>query len=311
MVETQETSAAAGASVHTPVLLKETVEALAPKRGQIYVDGTIGGGGHALAMLEAASGELRIIGIDQDRGAILRARERLSTARPEPQFVKANFRDIDRALQEVGMGKVDLILLDLGLSSDELQNSGRGFSFQRDEPLLMTYDDEPESGAITAESIVNDKSEKELADIIWEYGEERFSRQIARAIVARRKKERIRTSADLAAVIEQAVPKFFQPRRTHPATKTFQAIRMAVNEELLSLRECLPLAFERLSAGGRLAVISFHSLEDRIVKNFFRDKSKSGQGSLPFTKPVRPSREEISRNPRARSAKLRVIEKVS
>ncbi|MDE2037926.1 MAG: 16S rRNA (cytosine(1402)-N(4))-methyltransferase RsmH [Patescibacteria group bacterium] len=305
-------------SVHEPVLLHETVEALVRGRGESrpnaapwYLDGTLGGAGHALAVAEALKGKLGIVGLDRDPDAIARAKAKLAGAAEEVILENASFRSLGAVLDKHGIAAVDMVLFDLGISSDQLDRSGRGFSFQRDEALHMTMGD-PASHPFTAKDIVNGWEEASIADAIYAYGEERFARRIARAIVSYRAKKPIETSAELAEVVKGAVPALRRhgpgARRIHPATRTFQALRIAVNDELAALKDGLAAGYERLAPGGRMAVISFHSLEDRIVKEFFRAKAAEG-AELASKKPVAPSDEEIERNPRSRSAKLRAIAK--
>ena len=303
-------------SVHVPVLLHEAVEALtsaasAGKGGDAsprYLDGTLGGAGHALAITDAFAGKLKIIGLDRDPAAIERAQALIAGNAEQSILETASFRDLDRILDAHGIPAVDLILLDLGISSDELEASGRGFSFLRDEPLEMTMGD-PATYPFTAKHIVNGWKEEDIANVIFAYGEERFARRIAGAIVAYREKAPIETSGELAQIIRLSVPGFYRRGKLHPATKTFQALRIAVNDELAALREGLAKGFERLTPGGRMAVISFHSLEDRIVKDFFRAKADADEATLIHRKPITPSAQEAAENPRSRSAKLRVLQK--
>ncbi len=224
-------------------------------------------------------------------------------------FYQENFRNIDKVLDEAGVSQVDGILFDLGLSSNQIEESGRGFSFKTEEPLLMTMKKNPQSSDITAHEIVNSWSEESLADIIYGYGEDRFARRIAKAIVMARAVRPIDTAGELAEIVASAVPRFGF-KKINPATKTFQAIRIAVNDELGALKTALPKAFDRLSRGGRMSVISFHSLEDRIVKRYFKEKGDLGQAKIITKKPITPSPEEIAENPRSRSAKLRILEKI-
>ena len=295
-------------SIHEPVLLHETVESLKSAKGTpTYVDGTLGGAGHALAIAKAFNGNLRIIGLDRDQQAIERARETLAGKASEVILECENFRNIDKVLAKHGVDKVDLILLDLGISSDELENSGRGFSFQKDEPLLMTMGDSA-TYPFTARDILNDWKEEDIANVIFAYGEEKYARRIARAVVEYRLKKKIETTHELTEIIRTAVPPMYRHRKLHPATKTFQALRIAVNDELKALEQGLEKGYELLNEGGRLAVISFHSLEDRIVKNFMRDREKQG-ARLISRRATKPTDQEIAENPRSRSAKLRVVEK--
>ncbi len=297
-------------SIHVPVLLQEVLEGLrlTPSDSTLwYLDGTLGGAGHALAIASALKHKINIIGLDRDEQAIERAQIILKDKAMKVILENVSFRNLDEVLEKHGVGAVDRILLDIGFSSDELEHSGRGFSFQKDEPLLMTMGD-PAKYPFTAWNIVNGWEEEDIANVIFGYGEERFARRIARALVAYRQKKAIETSGELAEIVKSAVPGFYRRGKTHPATKTFQAIRIAVNDELNALREGLAKGFKHLSPGGRMAVISFHSLEDRIVKDFYKQQALLGARVI-TKKPIGASLEEKYTNPRARSAKLRVIEK--
>src|SRR3989344_500683 len=293
--------------LHEPVLAQEALQALQVTPGDTVVDATIGGAGHFARLLAALGEGGTIIGIDADPEAVLRARVAYADdrrpERPVAHLVNDNFRNLSRILERLGVGSVDAILLDLGWSGYQLVGT-RGFSFaEADQPLLMTYGTSGE----TAADIVNSATETELADLLHSYGEERFARPIARAIVAARAKERILTTGALIAAIALGTPRWYQERRIHHATKTFQALRIATNDELGALREGLAAALAALAPGGRLAVISFHSIEDRIVKHTLREAQESERGSLVPKKPIVPTRAEVLRNRRARSAKLRVF----
>ncbi|MEK7641582.1 MAG: 16S rRNA (cytosine(1402)-N(4))-methyltransferase RsmH [Patescibacteria group bacterium] len=296
-------------SVHEPVLLHEIVEAfMASKKIEpIYLDGTLGGAGHMLAVAKAFKGKLTVVGLDRDPQAVIRAEKSLQGKATKVILENQDYRTLDEALTKHGIEAVDLFLLDLGISSDELDASGRGFSFQKDEPLLMTMGD-PAKYPFTARTIVNTWEEEVIANVIFGYGEERFARRIARAIVAYRTKKQIETSGELAEIISSSVPGFYRRGKIHPATRTFQAIRIAVNDELDALREGLEKGYKSLSMGGRMAVISFHSLEDRIVKDFYKKKALYGSKAL-TKKPIIASDQERAENPRSRSAKLRILEK--
>jgi 16S rRNA (cytosine1402-N4)-methyltransferase len=285
-------------SVHVPVLRDEVLEWLDPRPGQVLVDGTLGGGGHARALLNRVVPEGRLIGLDRDPAAIERAAETL--AGTPTTLVHSDFRDLPEVLAQLGLPTVDGVLLDLGLSSDQLEDPGRGFSFSTHGPLDLRFD--PMSGE-PAWRLVNRLDEKRLAQLIYEFGEERYSRRIARAIVRRRSEKPIKTSTDLAELVRRCVPRSPSSWRLDPATRTFQALRIAVNHELESLETALARVPGCLAPGGRFAVISFHSLEDRRVKESFRDDARL---EVLTRKPVRPSPDEIETNPRARSAKLRV-----
>ncbi len=296
--------------LHQPVLLAEALKALALKPGETVVDATLGGGGHSLEIAKTLGPGGRLIGIDTEAAALERAKERLTGVACRLDFVHSNFRHLDAILTDLGLSTIDALLLDLGFSSDQLETSGRGFSFQRDEPLLMTLADNPGPNDLTAEKIVNDWPEEELARIIYEYGEERNSRRIAKAIVAARAKKPITRSTELAAVIEQAAPT--RRGRLHPATKTFQALRVAVNDEFGALREVLAAGWQHLAPGGRLAVITFQGLEGQIFKEFAHSlRGPAGSPKLvKITKSLGPTHAEVLQNPRSRSARLRLITKL-
>jgi 16S rRNA (cytosine1402-N4)-methyltransferase len=291
-----------GASIHTPVLAAEVMAHLDIRPGMRVVDGTLGGGGHTRLFAEAVGSEGLVIGIDRDPIAIDRSARELAGL--PVRFAQANFRDVPEVLDALGIDRVDRVLLDVGLSSDQLADHDRGFSFDSDGPLDLRFD--PTEGE-PAWRLVNRMRPETLADIIHEFGEERFSRRIARRIATAREKEPIRSAREFARIVMSAIPRQYPPPRIHPATRTFQALRIAVNEELKSLRIALERIPSRLAAGGRLAVISFHSLEDRLVKEAFRNR----QVWEPLTRgPVGASDDEIARNPRSRSAKLRAAELV-
>lgn len=295
--------------IHTSVLLHESIDGLDIHPGNIYLDGTLGSAGHAEYALEKAGGNLTVIGLDKDSDALARSRERLGES-DRIILKEASYGDLEAVLNDLKIEKVDRIMLDLGLSSDQFETSGRGFTFKNDEQLLMTFKKNPQVGDLTAHQIVNVWEEENLADIIYGYGEEKYSRRIARAIVGYRAKKSIETTGELVEIIKQSVPAFYRRGRLHPATRTFQALRIAVNDELNTLKKGLTKGFERLGKGGRIAVISFHSLEDRIVKNFNKEKADGGEAVIITKKPITPTEEEISMNPRSRSAKLRILEKI-
>lgn len=288
---------------HISVLLHESTDGLALKEGSTVFEGTVGLGGHSRVLCEMIGKKGFFIGTDADQDSLAIAGERLKDLPCKKLFVCDNFRNIDVVLAQAGVEQVDAILLDIGLSNRQLEVAPRGFSFMRDEPLLMTFRSSGEG--LTAREIVNEWAEESIADIIYGYGEERYSRRIARGIVEARKIQPIETSGQLVEIVKQSVPKSFS--RINPATKTFQALRIAVNDELGALREGLAKGFARLTPGGRMAVISFHSLEDRIVKEFFRQKAQEGEGTLVTKKPIVPSDTEVKDNPKSRSSKLRII----
>lgn len=296
--------------MHIPVLLKESIEQLCLKAGNTVVDGTINGGGHSEEILKIIGSGGRLVGIDQDSEVLDKLREKWKD-RKNVFLAKDNFRNLDKVLETLKIEKVNGILLDIGVSSSQIDESNRGFSFQKDEPLLMTMKTEINEDNLTAKEIVNNWNEKELADAIWQYGEERFSRRIAKNIVRRRDLKPIETTLELVDVIRESVPSIYRNnRRINCATRTFQALRISVNDELGALKEGLEKASASLEYGGRLAVISFHSLEDRIVKNYFKEVSAKGEGKIIVKKPIIPTEEEMKSNPRSRSAKLRLMEKI-
>jgi 16S rRNA (cytosine1402-N4)-methyltransferase len=284
---------------HVPVLLAETLELLAVRPGGLFVDGTVGPGGHAAAVLRASAPDGRLLGLDRDGETLERARQRLAEFGERARLEQADYREIPERL---GGEKADGILLDLGISSAQLDDAGRGFSFQAEGPLDMRMD---RSGGATAADLVNRMRESDLADLLYEYGEEPASRRIARAIVLARERQRITTTTELADIVRRAAPRRRRPG-LHPATRTFQALRIRVNRELEGLGAAFEGAARCLKPGGRLAVISFHSLEDRAAKEAFR--SLAGRGFRLLTKkPLRPGDAEVRENPRARSARLRAV----
>ncbi len=292
---------------HVPVLTAEVLRQLRPERGGLFVDCTVGLGGHSRALLEA--GATRILGLDRDEDALAQARVTLSSFAHRADLVHADYRAIEDVLDRRGIPLVDGALADLGVSSMQFDEPGRGFSFQRDEPLDMRMD---RGAGETAADLIAGSSEQELADTIYAYGEERFSRRIARAIVAARREAPIDTTGRLAAIVRRAVP-VRGYARIDPATRTFQALRIWVNRELEGLDRFLEAAARRLQIGARLVVITFHSLEDRIVKHTLRALAGSEQATLKVLtkKPLMADEDEVRRNPRARSAKLRAAEKLS
>jgi 16S rRNA (cytosine1402-N4)-methyltransferase len=292
--------------VHEPVLTAEAMALLAPERGGLFVDCTVGLGGHTQALLEA--GATKVLGLDRDRDALRMAGERLTAFGERVELVHADYRDLPRVLDQRGVAGVAGALADLGVSSMQLDAEGRGFSFRRDEPLDMRMD---QSQGPTAADLLRQAGEEELANVIFEHGEERYSRRIARAVVAARRTTEIATTGQLAQLVRRAVPhRGYQ--RIDPATRTFQALRIWVNRELEQLDEFLGTACSRLLTGARLVVITFHSLEDRIVKHAFRALAQGRAALQVLTKrPIVPGDAEIERNPRARSAKLRAIERLA
>ncbi len=294
---------------HVPVLLQEVITGLELKNGDVVFEGTVGLGGHSEEILKHIGDGGVYIGTDEDAQALTYAKERLAKYPAKKVFVQDNFRNLDHVLDIAHYPLVDKILLDIGLSNLQLEESGRGFSFNRDEPLLMTFRVTPKDGDLTAREIVNEWAADSLTDIISGYGEEKFAWRIANAIVKAREIKQIETTSELAEIVKNAVPPFVRLGRINPATKTFQSLRIAVNDELGALREGLQKGFWHLKPGGRMAVISFHSLEDRIVKEFFKARVEEGLGTIVTKKPITPSDEELVRNPKSRSSKLRIITK--
>ncbi len=307
--------------VHKSVLLDETVESLRVRPGGVYVDGTLGGGGHSLEIAKRLAGRGLLVGIDRDEAAIQAAGERLRDYGGVVRIVRGNYSQMPEILRDLETGPVDGIVLDLGVSSYQLDEASRGFSYMQDAPLDMRMD---RRETRTAEDIVNEETEEELFRIIRDYGEERFARNIARNIVGRRARGKITTTSELAGIIRDSIPMKFQKTGGHPAKRTFQAIRIELNGELTALEDSLDGMIDLLGDGGRLSVITFHSLEDRIVKNAFRKNEnpctcppdfpicvcgKKPKGRVVTRKPIIPSEKESEENPRAKSAKLRVFER--
>jgi 16S rRNA (cytosine1402-N4)-methyltransferase len=311
--------------MHKPVLLNEVLAALDPQPGNFIIDGTADGGGHAAAILEKITPGGKLLALDWDEAMVAGLKERFGVEKENPSgsrknanhlplvgeenrivLVQGNYADLPEILREKKLDKADGLLLDLGFSSEQLESSGRGFSFSeraKDEPLFMTYSDDQEP----VRALLKRIGEKELADILYEFGGERMSRRIAKAIIERRRRKPIEIAGDLADVVRAALPKHYERGRIDPATRTFQALRIYANDELGNLTRVLATLSEIVVPGGRTAVITFHSLEDRIVKNAFRDLAKAKTAELINKKPISASREEIRANPRARSAKLRAI----
>jgi 16S rRNA (cytosine1402-N4)-methyltransferase len=307
---------------HITVLLHEAVEGLNIRSDGIYVDCTLGGAGHSALIASKLEEGGRLIAIDQDDTALANARERLAAYMDKVTLVKSNFRRIKEVVADLGLTGVDGVLFDLGVSSPQLDEGERGFSYNADAPLDMRMD---QQAPLTAYEVVNKWDEEELAKLIWEYGEEKFSRRIARQIALQREKAPIRTTGELVEIIKEAIPAAARRTGPHPAKRTFQAIRIAVNDELNAFREAVVDAIELLRPQGRVSVITFHSLEDRICKQVFQDYAKScicppsfpvcscgneAKVKVITRKPIVPSEAELNENPRARSAKLRVAEKL-
>lgn len=294
---------------HITVLQSEAVAALSLRPNSIVVDATFGAGGHANLICSQLGSKGTYIGIDADETAFEGSKLQELKNGPAVHFIHNNFANLSEVLSSLHITKVDGILADLGWRTDQFTDGGKGFSFKADEPLHMTYGD-PGQYIFTAHDIVNSWDEVNIADILYGYAEERHSRRIAKAIVEYRKKEEIKTSLQLASIIEASVPGFYRKGKIHPATKSFQAMRIAVNDELGKLEQFISASLDSLDEGGILAIITFHSLEDRIVKLRFREYAQDGSFYRITKKPITPTEEELSENPRARSAKLRVIQKI-
>ncbi len=306
---------------HTPVLLNEVIKGLNIKKDGIYVDGTLGGAGHSLKIVEGLDNG-KLVGIDQDMDAINKAKDVLKDYLERTEIVHDNFKNIPQILSNLNIDKVDGILLDLGVSSYQFDERERGFSYQKDAPLDMRMDRE---NNLRAWDVVNKYKEKELSDILWEYGDERWSKRIAKFIVEERRNSPIDTTFQLVSIIKKAIPKGARASGHHPAKKTFQAIRIEVNKELEILKKSIPALCNLLKPKGRICIITFHSLEDRIVKENFRELNtgcicpkdfpicvcnRKKEIEIITKKPIVPTEDELSKNPRARSAKLRIGEKV-
>jgi 16S rRNA (cytosine1402-N4)-methyltransferase len=295
---------------HIPALPKEVIKYLRPKKEGIYIDATLGGGGHSAIIASYLGKDGKIFGIDQDKEAIKRAKIKLAKYGNKISYIHDNFKNLDKIILKFGIKKVDGILFDLGVSTEQLENPERGFSFSENlnAPLDMRMDP---SQKLTAYDIVNKYPEEKIREILYKLGEEPYAKKIARRIVSKRKIKPIKTTGDLLEIIRQSTPpKYRFSRRGHWASKVFRALRMEVNQELPALEEVIPKAVSCLKTGGRLVVISFHSLEDRIVKRTFKEMSRLKLVKLLTKKPVMASQEEIEKNPKADSAKLRAVEKI-
>lgn len=295
---------------HKSVLLQEVISNLQLGENSTYVDLTLGSAGHAQAVCTLGLKGLTVVGVDADAHAIERSAKNLEGSNAHIILEKGNYRNFPEILNKHHIKQVNAIVIDLGLSSEQLDIAHRGFSFRFDEPLVMTLNDSPSDQELTAKIILNDFSEESLANVIFAYGEERFARRIAKGIVEYRQNKPIELTSQLSEIVKKAIPYRFQSRKIHPATKTFQAIRIAVNNELETIRETILKTPLYLVPGGRLEIISFHSLEDRIVKQTFRELAERGVGTVITQRPITPSYEELLENPRARSAKLRIFEKL-
>lgn len=295
--------------MHIPVLLNEVLKYLEPKPNENFIDATFGFGGHSLAILKKTGPDGRLLGIDADCLALEKFKQikksEIAQLGQRLKLICANFTELEEIAKQQSFKSANGILFDLGFSSWQIEESGRGFSFLRDEPLDMRYQTQNRQGSLTAEKIVNTWPEQEVQKILRDYGEERFARRIAGAICQERQKKSIKATGQLAEVIEKSVPASYRHGRLHSATRTFQALRIATNDELNNLKKGLKQALAILAPQGRLVVISFHSLEDRIVKHFFRQQKQAGNLEILTKKPIRPIEKEIKKNPRSRSAKLR------
>lgn len=304
--------------MHIPVLQKEVIEYLVPKPNQNFIDATVGEGGHNLAILEKNAPRGKVLGIELDPELYQKLKQNLIRWHLTKRVILVNdsYSNLGKIVKRERFKNVSGILFDLGLSSWHLEESGRGFSFLKDEPLIMRYDWNStksillHSKVLTAEKIVNQWPEKKIEKILRNYGEEKFARKITKEIINFRKIKLIETTSQLVEIIKKTTPFWYHRKKIHFATRTFQALRIAVNDELNNLEKTLPQALDILKVGGRLVIISFHSLEDRIVKKFFQENSKKGQLKILTKKPVRPTEEEIKINPRSRSAKLRAVIKL-
>ncbi|MFT5281051.1 MAG: 16S rRNA (cytosine1402-N4)-methyltransferase [Flavobacteriaceae bacterium] len=293
--------------MHIPVLLNEAIEGLDIQPHDVVVDMTLGGGGHARALLDKYP-SITLLGIDKDPVSLKRAQENFNDT-DNISFHNVRFDEISSVLEKENITSVDKILFDLGLNTWQLKADQKGFGFSENAPLYMTLGN-PEDYSFTAQDIVNEWKEEDIANVIYGYGDEKFSRRIAKAIVEKRAEKPFETTFELAQCIFQAVPSWYRARKTHPATKSFQALRIAVNDEEDVLRDALRESFNSVPGGGRIAVISFHSGEDRIVKNYFRDLKQNKEALFITKKPIVPTIEETKSNPASRSAKLRIIQKI-
>ncbi len=292
--------------IHVPVMVAEVIEHLNLAPGKIIIDATLGGGGHSLEVLKRIGPSGRLIAIDRDQTALEGARQRLVQYAGQCQFIHGNFKDIDKIAGDLKIRKVDGILIDLGVSSMQLEDPERGFSFQADGPLDMRMD---KDSYISAYDLVNNLNEEELSHLLWNFGEERFHNRIARFLVKEREKHPITSTLELSSIVCRAMPPRFRHQRIHPATRTFQAVRIAVNRELEALQETIGKAVDLLDKNGRICIISFHSLEDRIVKHTFKDLQLQGTINIITPKPLTPSEEEVRQNSASRSSKLRAAER--
>jgi len=289
--------------MHIPVLLKEAIKVLNPKPKEVFIDATFGDGGHATEILKKILPGGKLLAIDWDKDAVEKAKKSEIFQKPEIIIVNENYANLPEIVKKLRFPKADGLIVDLGFSTGQLE-SGRGFSFLKNEPLDMRF---AKNNDLTAAEVINSFSEKDLADIFFKYGEEKFSRRIAKEIYKERKRKRILTTLELSEIIKRAVPENYERKRIHPATRVFQALRIYVNFELENLKTLLSGMKNVLNPGGRVAIISFHSLEDRIVKNYFKELEKEKKAQILTKKPIIASEEEVKNNPKSRSAKLRAI----
>ena len=291
---------------HVPVLLNKVLEILTPGPRKFIIDGTVDGGGHAVEIVKRLNPSGMFLGVDWDKSMLAEAKSKVALVmnRVKVTLVEGNYADLPVILRDKKLGKADGLLLDLGFSSDQLENSGKGFSFLKDEPLIMRY----ASRGLSAAEVINGRGEADLADIFWKYGDERMSRKIAKKVVEARKRKRILTTFDLVEVVKSAVPGNYERGRIHPATRVFQALRIYVNRELENLEDILKNLPSILKPNGVVVIISFHSLEDRLVKNYFKGMEKNGLLNILTKKPIVPEKEEVIANLKSRSAKLRAAE---
>lgn len=294
---------------HVTVLQTEAIDALNISHDSVVVDATLGAGGHAQKILSILDSDGTYVGIDADQSALDAFKGQTLESAAGIHLICDNFRNVRHILEALQIQEVDAILADLGWRSEQFVEGKKGFSFTDDSPLLMTYG-APDDYVFTAHDIVNTWDEVHIADVIFGYGEDRQSRRIAKAIVSAREKDEIATAKELADIVAGAIPKRFHPKRIHPATRTFQALRIAVNDELGALGALITEGFSKLRSGGRMSIITFHSIEDRLVKQLFQEKIRDQVAEKVTKKPIVPTREEIHDNPRARSAKLRTITKL-
>jgi 16S rRNA (cytosine1402-N4)-methyltransferase len=297
-------------SLHISVLMNEVIEGLDLQPEDVVIDGTINGGGHAFEISKKLSSKGILVGIDQDKYGLEVSKERLAKAQPDIHLVHDNTRHLDSILDSLNITSFNKLLLDLGWSSNQFENPERGFSFMHDGPLTMTLSDNPDTATFTAFDIINEWSEESLIDIIEGYGEERYAWKIVQSILEKRQEKPIERTLELAEIVSNAVPPKYRNGKVHPATKTFQALRITVNDEMGALREIMEKGFERLSPNGRMVIISFHSIEDRIVKHFFKNKKEEGHALIVTKKPIIASSQELLANRRSRSAKLRILQKI-